>query len=148
MNIKKVLSRENVLVDLKSDNKNGIIEELLDHLVSINQIKSEYRDVVLEALMDREGKMSTGMQYGVAIPHCKTAVVDHLVAVLAVKQEGVDFNSLDGEPSRIFVMTVSPINRTGPHIQFLAEVSRLFKEKDIQERMLNATTTADILALL
>jgi PTS system nitrogen regulatory IIA component len=74
--------------------------------------------------------------------------VDDLVAGFALKKDGLDFNSLDGEPSRIFVMTVSPLSRTGPHIQFLAEISRLLNDPEIQQKILQAESREDILAML
>ena len=80
----------------------------------------EDKDTVLKAVLEREAQMSTGMQLGVAIPHCKTTAVDGIVTALAIKKEGVDFSSLDGELSKIFVMTVSSTLRAGPHIEFLA----------------------------
>jgi PTS system nitrogen regulatory IIA component len=148
MNIKKVLSKDAVLLDLKSDTKEGIIEEMINHLVSIGKIGADKRDEALEAVLVREKKMSTGMQCGIAIPHGKTDVVDGLVTALALKKEGMDFNSLDGEPSKIFVMTVSPASRTGPHIQFLAEISRLLNDPKIQEQILAAKSGEEILQLL
>jgi PTS system nitrogen regulatory IIA component len=148
MNIKKALSRERILLDLKGETKEEVIAEMLDHLVATGGVKPACRDDVLKALMEREAKMSTGMQQGVAIPHCKTDVVDDLVAGFALKKDGLDFNSLDGEPSRIFVMTVSPLSRTGPHIQFLAEISRLLNDPEIQQKILQAESREDILAML
>jgi PTS system nitrogen regulatory IIA component len=105
------------------------------------------RDAVLSALMDRERKMSTGIQHGVAIPHGKTSAVKNLVACIGIKKDGVDFASLDGEPSRIFIMTLSPLDRVGPHVQFLAEVSMVIKTEEARERLLNAKTAQEVLAV-
>ena len=88
------------------------------------------------------------MENGIAIPHCKTPVVDKLYTLLAVKKEGVDFDALDGKPSCIFIMTVSPDNRTVPHIQFLGEISRLLNQPSVKERVLNAKTKEEILQVL
>lgn len=148
MNIKKALSSDSVILELKAETKEEVIREMVDHLVSAGKVKREVRDAVLQAVIDREKKMSTGMQQGVAIPHCKTDVVDTMVAALALKKEGIDFNSLDGEPSKIFVMTVSPASRTGPHIQFLAEVSRRLNDAEVQKQILGARSKDEILQLL
>jgi PTS system nitrogen regulatory IIA component len=89
--------------------------------------------------------MSTGIQEGIAIPHGKTDAVDELVACVAIKKEGIDFESLDGKPSRIFIMTLSPANKVGPHVQFLAEISRLLKRTEARAQMLSAGSAEELL---
>lgn len=148
MNIKKALTRDCVMLDLKSSTKNGVIEEMVDHLVSVGRIGPGKRDTVLAAILERERKMSTGMQHGIAIPHAKTDAVNGLITAVALKKEGLDFDSLDGQPSRIFVMTVSPMSRTGPHIQFLADIGRHLNDPAVQEKLLKAETTDAVLDLL
>ncbi|MDF7801841.1 PTS sugar transporter subunit IIA [Pontiellaceae bacterium B1224] len=146
MNLKKVLSADTVWVDLKADTKQGIIEEMIDRLVAAGKIKN--RSAVLEAVLDREAKMSTGMQNGVAIPHGKTDEIKTLVAAVGLNKAGVDFDAMDGEPCTIFIMTLSPLKRTGPHIQFLAEVSRLISQASDRDRLLACTTHQEIYDLL
>ena len=146
MNLKKLLPEQQILLDLKSDAKEGIIAEMIDLVVASGKVKD--RQAALKAVLDREQKMSTGMQHGIAIPHGKTDAVDTLVTAFALKKEGADFGSLDGQPSRIFVMTVSPVQHSGPHIQFLAEMSQLLNDSQRRERLLSASTTAEVLQIL
>jgi len=146
MNLRKVLSPDTVWVDLKADTKQGIIEEMVDRLYAAGKIKD--RDAVLAAVQERESKMSTGMQNGVAIPHGKTDSVKALVAAVGLNKNGVDFDSMDSEPATIFIMTISPTTRTGPHIQFLAEVSRLISQAAEREKLLSATTHSEIYDIL
>ncbi len=146
MNLKKTLSLDTVWVDLKADTKQGIIEEMIDRLVASGKITD--RAAALQALIEREEKMSTGMQNGVAIPHGKTDSVKSLVAAVGLNKAGVDFDSLDGEPSTIFIMTLSPLKRRGPHMQFLAEVSRLLGQATEREKLLACQTHNEIHALL
>ena len=149
MNLKKVLSCDTVSLELKSETKEGVIEEMTDLLMAAGRIRNiEDRKIVLKAVLDREKKMSTGMQNSIAIPHGKTDAVESLVAALALKKEGVEFGSLDGQPSRIFVMTISPDNRTGPHIQFLAEISRQLNDPKVRDAILNAKSREEIVDLL
>jgi len=149
MNLRKVLSPDTIALDLKSDTKEGIIEEMIDLLMAAGKIRDlKDRKEALKAVLDREKKMSTGMQNGIAIPHGKTDRVDTLIAAVALKKDGVDFGSLDGEPSRIFVMTVSPDTRTGPHIQFLAEVSRQLSDASVRQRILDAGSSDKVLDIL
>ena len=146
MNLKKALSKETISLHLEGQTKAKIIEELVDLLHAAGKIHD--RKAALKVIMDRENKMSTGMQNGLAIPHGKSDTVDGLVAALAIKKEGVDFDAMDGKPSYIFVMTLSPANRTGPHIQFLAEVSRLLSDPKARKQLLHAQTREEVLELV
>ncbi len=134
MKLKQILNREVVTTELRGNTKQEIIEELLDIIMKTGKVGS--REQALKDLLDREGKMSTGIQHGVAIPHAKTKAVKELAACIGIHKDGVDFQALDGEPSRIFVMTLSPENRTGPHVQFLAEISMVLKSREVREKLL------------
>ena len=146
MDLLKALTPAAIVLGLQGSTKVAVIEEMVDRLVADGRIKD--RQTALQAIMAREQKMSTGMQHGIAIPHGKTSAVDDLVALVGLKPEGVDFASLDGQPARIFVLTLSPENRTGPHIQFLAEISRQLNDGAVREKILNATKPEDVLDAL
>ena len=146
MNLKKPLTVETICLDLKGATKEAILAEMVDLLMASGHIRD--RDAVLKAVLEREKRMSTGMQNGIAIPHGKTDSVDCLVAALGIKRAGVDFGALDGQPSNIFVMTVSPDSRTGPHIQFLAEISRPLNDASVRAKLLAATSPDEVLHLL
>ena len=143
---KKPLTVETISLDLKGNDKEEILAEMVDLLAASGHIRD--KEAVLKAVTDREKRMSTGMQNGIAIPHGKTDSVDCLVAALGIKREGIDFGALDGQPSTIFVMTVSPDSRTGPHIQFLAEVSRPLNDASIRAKILSAASREEVLRLL
>ena len=145
MKLTTVLSPEVVKVGLKGTDKNSIIEEMLDTLVAAGKIND--RDRALADLLDRESKMSTGIQHGIAIPHAKTSAVDSLVACIGIKKEGIDFKSLDGKPSSIFIMTLSPMYRVGPHVQFLAEISTLIKTESSRKALAAAENAEQVLAV-
>lgn len=146
MNPKRVLTRETVILGLKSDTKEGVIEELIDVLVSAGKVKD--RKASLKCVMDREKKMSTGLQNGIAIPHGKSDAIESLVAALGIKKAGIAFESLDGQPAQIILMTLSPATRTGPHIQFLADISRTLHDANVREQVLNASSEEQLLEIL
>lgn len=146
MNFTKVLKSGCFAVDLKSDTKEGVIEEMIDLMVAAGRITD--KTSALDAVLERERKMSTGMQYGVALPHGKTPTVDDLITAFALKKEGMDFEAMDGKPSTIFVMTVSSTNRTGPHIQYLWEISKLLTRPAIRKRLLASESEEDIIRIL
>jgi len=146
MNLKTVLTSETVNLHLKGTSKEEIIDELLDMLVQAGKVKD--KAVARACVLDRERKMSTGMKHGIAIPHGKTDSVNDLVACIGISDNPIDFDSLDQEPCRIFIMTLSPIDKTGPHLQFLAEVSLLFKSAEKRQEILNTTDKSDIIRIL
>jgi PTS system nitrogen regulatory IIA component len=146
MNLKTVITPDMIDLNLKGSTKKEIINEMLDILVRAGKIKD--REAALSAVMDREEKMSTGMKHGIAIPHGKSATIQDLVACIGVSEKPVDFDALDKEPCRIFIMTISPVEKTGPHLQFLAEVSQLFKSADKRKQILEAKTPKEIMKIL
>ena len=146
IDFKKVLAGGSVSLHLESDAKEGIIEEMIDLMVKDGKVQD--REDAVRAVMEREQKMSTGMQHGVAVPHGKTLTVDYLVTAFALKKEGMDFAALDGEPSRIFVMTISSPLRTGPHVQYLSEIGRLLSCPAVRDKMLEANSREEIISLL
>ena len=143
MMIGNVLTPDVVRLEIPGETKQQIIESLLDILMETGKV--ENRQTALEALLEREEKMSTGIENGLAIPHGKTAAVKELVACIGLKKEGVDFDSLDGKSSTIFIMTLSPKDKSGPHIQFLAEISSLLKDDEGRNEILAAKTPQEVL---
>ena len=146
MNLKSVLTEDTVCLHLKGVTKDEIISELLDILVRAGKIPE--KEAALAAVMNREQKMSTGMKHGIAIPHGKSSCVSDLVACIGVSDSPVDFDSLDDEPCRIFILTLSPVEKTGPHLQFLAEVSQLFKSSEKRKKIINAESAQTIIKVL
>jgi PTS system nitrogen regulatory IIA component len=146
MNLKTVLTKETISLHLKGTSKEDIINELLDILVAANKIQD--RQAAYDVVMEREQKMSTGMKHGIAIPHGKSPLIKDLVACIGISDNPVEFDALDHEPCRIFIMTLSPVEKTGPHLQFLAEISLLFKSSEKRQEILNASSADDILRIL
>lgn len=146
MNLKTVLTTDTVNLHLKGTSKEAIIDELLDVLVQAGKVKD--KAAARACVLDRERKMSTGMKHGIAIPHGETDSVDDLVACMGISETPVDFDSLDQEPCRIFIMTLSPVDKTGPHLQFLAEVSLLFKSAEKRQEILKTTDKSEVIRIL
>ncbi len=140
------MTQELVAVGLPGRTKNDVIETLLDLLCTTGKIKD--RERALADILANEARMSTGLEQGIAIPHAKTGAVDELVACVAVTANKIDFESIDHKPARIFIMTLSPPGDTGPHVQFLAEVSRLLKNKKARQKVLEARDASELYSLL
>ncbi|GAB1433017.1 PTS sugar transporter subunit IIA [Spirochaetota bacterium] len=143
MKLSNILNESLVSTDLKAKNKSEVLEELMDILVDAGAIKD--RDSAFTSVLEREQKISTGMRYGIAIPHGKTESIEHLVACLGISKNGIDFESMDGELSRIFIMTLSPPDKIGPHLQFLAEISQLFKDEKTRNLAIAAANSEELM---
>ena len=146
MNLLDILSPESTIVDLKGESKEDIISELINSLVVGDSITD--RDQVLQAVLDREKIMSTGIGDGIAIPHGKSAAVTELVAAMGTQRRGVDFDALDGEPAFVFFLLVSPANVSGPHIKALARISRLLKNDAFKKKLIEANSAEEIIATI
>lgn len=144
--LKETLTIDLVTTDLAGSTKPEIIEALMELVHKSGKVKN--KEQALKDVLEHEAQMSTGMEHGVAIPHAKTEAVEELVACVGVTKKKIDFECLDRKPSHIFVMTLSPNDGNGPHIQFLAEISRLLKDGKIRKRILKAKDNRELLDIL
>ena len=124
--IGRYLTADLVEPQLKGETKEQIILELLDILKRASLI--ENIESARKAVFDREQSMSTGLEHGIAIPHARTDGVSRLVCAVGIKSEGIDFDSFDKQPSKIFIITLSPESQPAPHIQFMSDVNRILDE--------------------
>jgi Kef-type K+ transport system membrane component KefB/mannitol/fructose-specific phosphotransferase system IIA component (Ntr-type) len=138
------LSEDLIQPHLSGRTKDEIIEELVDLLCRAGKVAD--RQAALDAVLERERSLSTGLQRGVAIPHGKTDAVGSLVCAVGLKPEGVDFDSLDGQPSRIFVLTLSPKSRPAPHVQFMSAVAEIVRGSG-RDRLLECETAREVLSV-
>jgi len=132
--------------NLVGETKEDIIKELI-RLVAKSGLVGDL-DKVCADVMAREQSGSTGMQHGIALPHAKTKQVEQLVCAIGIKPEGMDFDSLDHELAKIFVLVLSPVDVTGPHIRFLAMISQILSENEERERLLKCRTSDEMYRLL
>jgi len=146
MDLKNLLKRELVSLDLKGKNKEAIIRELVE--LAFRSGKVLDKEEAIRSVFEREDRMSTGMKHGIAIPHGKTTAVRELVACIGISPEEIDFDALDRKGCRIFIMTLSPIDKTGPHLQFLAEVGMLFRSEEKRQALLAAKTPEEVVSIL
>jgi nitrogen PTS system EIIA component len=145
MKICDVLRREAILSDLKAQNKKGVLEELVAPVAHIAGVSQE--DLV-KVLLERERLGSTGIGGGIGIPHGKMKQLEALVLGFGLSRKGVDFESLDGNPTHIFFLLVTPENSTGLHLKLLARISRILKNDPFKDRLLKAADSAEIFAII
>ncbi len=135
MQIKDLFSNQLIKVGLTGVNKFQVIEEMVDLLDKAKMLNDH--SIALDDVIEREQYLSTGLENGVAIPHAKTDTVDELRLAFGISKEGVDFDSLDGQPATLVFLVLSPKDTSGPHIQLLARISRNLKREEIRSALLN-----------
>lgn len=141
-NLLKLITSKCISTNLKGTTKDEIITEMVDLVAKSGAVVD--RAQVLRDVFTREHTMSTGMQHGIAIPHGKTDGVSELCTAIGIKKDGIDFESLDKQPAKIFIMVVSPRKSSGPHIQFLASITNILKNPGTIEKMLDAEKPSEI----
>ncbi len=143
MKILDFLDERAISTDLKSEDKEGIINELVGLLTEANRVKN--KNEMVKILLERESLGSTGIGQGIAIPHGKSPKVKKMVAALGISKKGVNFDALDGEPVYILFLLLAPANSAGPHLKALARISRLLKDKYFRDSLRNASDKETVL---
>jgi mannitol/fructose-specific phosphotransferase system IIA component (Ntr-type) len=138
MELSKILTVDRIRVPLLANDRTAVITQLIDVLSETGGLIS--RDAALDAVLKREAERTTGIGYGLAIPHGKSDGCDRLVVAAGKPAQPVDFQSLDGRPVTFVVLLVSPPDQTGPHIQALAKISRLMNIEEFRTAVDRATT--------
>ena len=145
MKILEVLQKDAILENLVSTDKKGILEELVAPVAKAAKVSEEG---LVKVLLDRERLGSTGIGGGVGIPHGKLKNLDNIVLGFGRSRNGVNFESMDGKPTHIFFLLVTPENSTGLHLKMLARISRLLKDESFKERLTNAFSRDEIFTII
>lgn len=148
MRMSEFVVRDAMLPSLTATTKEAVIRGMVESLRDAGQFRGADTEDLVRAILKRELLGSTGIGRGVAIPHTKHSSVDRLVGTLAVSQQGVAFDSLDGEPVHIFVLLISPQDRPGDHLRALENVSRCLRDDDFVRALRGTTNREEISALL
>lgn len=146
MRLTEQLTTSVIKIGLQSEDKEELFEEMVQLLVEAGRLKN--RNAALGALIEREAKMTTGIARWIGLPHGKVEDVDNLIIALGVSKKGIEYDSLDGEPVYIVLLVLAEIDNPGPHIEALAEISRLFALPGFTEKMRAAKTPDEAIALI
>ena len=144
MKILEYLVPERIKVNLEGKTKEEIIKEMAQLFVKSEVLNSEDLEEFVKEINEREKLTPTGMQDGIAIPHARTPLVKELSLALGISREGVDFESMDGEASKLIFMIAAPEETKKEHLDLLAEISKLSYEEELVEELKNALTIEEI----
>jgi len=142
----ELVNEKIVKTPLKSKDKPDVLRELVQILKDAGQI--EDYDAVLKSVQEREDKMSTGLQDGIAVPHGKTHAVSGLKLAIGISPEGLDYDALDGEDSKLFFLLVAPPDQSGPHVAALSEIAKLAMSKGFCKALMRAENAQEVVELI
>jgi PTS system nitrogen regulatory IIA component len=143
MEIKDILDEKMVVFDLKATTKEEVLKELVSILKKNGVIDDE--EGFLNIVKKREEEFSTGIGYGIAIPHGKSDLVKKPSVVFGKSKKGVDYNSMDGKPAYIFFLIAVPENSDDLHLKVLAELSRSLMHEEVRKMLEKASTPEDVI---
>ena len=134
LRIADFLDSSSITINPKSQKRFDLLREMVGLLSQASRLKNPKKS--LSDVIEREKEKGTGLELGVAVPHCRTAGTDRLAAAFALVPKGIDFGALDGEPSRFIFLLISPKNATTTHVQALATMARVLKKPEVQKALL------------
>jgi len=136
-----------IKVGLTSKDKPSVLRELLQVLIDAGKVAIADRDSILDNLLKREMLQSTGLEAGIAVPHAKSARIAKLTLAIGTAPDGIDFDAIDRQPSRLFFMMLAPPDQSGPHIEALAEIARMSRSRAFIGALIAAKSVKDIIEL-
>ena len=147
MDLSSLLTVEQIIPQMQATERWGAIGELVDLLVKVGKVKPEDHDTVLNALKQREDTMSTGIGFGIAIPHASSDKVAEVVAAFGRSSGGIEFESLDNAPVKFVVLFVVPRDQFQMHLRTLAAIAKLLNDRTVREALASAKDAEEILAI-
>ena len=140
-----LITEKIVKVPLESRDKPGVLRELVQILKDAGEIDDF--DKVLLAINKREEMGSTGLEFGIAVPHARTDSVKNLTVALGISPGGTEFNALDGKPSHLFFLLLAPPDKSAQHIEALAEIAKLARSRSFCLQLMQANSAQQVVEL-
>ena len=142
MRLTELFAPEDLILDFQPVDKWESVGQLVGHLALRGRIPPEEAETIRDAVLARERSMSTGMEHGIAIPHAAVDGVENLAVALGIvrSESGLNFESIDGQPTRLVVLLVIPKAQKLLHIRTLADVARVLGKDSVREQLLGAET--------
>lgn len=142
MKLSELLDEENIITDLSAREKKGVLEELVAAIISAEP--SIKKSTLVKVLLERERLGSTGIGDGVAIPHGKYHGLSRPIISFGRSREGLDFDSMDGQPAHLFFLLVAPEDSANVHLKVLATIARILKNSSFRKTLMEAPSREEI----
>jgi mannitol/fructose-specific phosphotransferase system IIA component (Ntr-type) len=133
MDLDDLFGPDRTVVDLRAGNRWEAIEELIDHLVKEKRIASEHREAIAKGVRRRESAMSTGIGFGIGLPHASSDLVSDVVAAIGRSRKGIQFDAIDGKPVHLVMLFRVPPGQFQKHLGTRANIAKLLHRDDFRD---------------
>lgn len=133
MDLDDFLGPKATVINLRAKDRWAAIDELVGNLVATSKIKPDHKEAILAAVTQRERAMSTGVGFGIGIPHASSDLVSEVIAVIGRSQSGIQFDALDGEPVKLVLLFLVPTGQFQKHVSTLANIAKLLHREDFRD---------------
>jgi fructose-specific phosphotransferase system IIA component len=148
MDLGDILSKEQIITDLQADDRWQAIDELIKNLVSTGKIKAEHHDAIAAVVKKRESSMSTGIGFGIGIPHASTDLIGEVVGALGRSKKGVNFDALDNQPVNLVMLFLVPQGQFQKHLHTLANIAKLLHKAEFRTALEQAPDAEAMLQII
>lgn len=148
MDLGDILSKEQIIVDLQATNRWEAIDELISNLVRTNKIRAEHQESIAAVVKKRESSMSTGIGFGIGIPHASTDLIQDVVGALGRSRPGVDFDALDNQPVHLVMLFLVPQGQFQKHLHTLANIAKLLHRAEFRKALEEAPDADAMLTII
>jgi len=138
MDLGDILSPQQITPDLQATNRWTAIDELINNLVASGKIKPEHRDAIVNVVKKRESSMSTGIGFGIGIPHASTDLIYEVVGAFGRSKSGINFDALDNQPVKLVMLFLVPQGQFQKHLHTLAKIAKLLHKKEFRQALEDA----------
>src|SRR3954469_3913871 len=148
MDLGDILSKDQIITELQASNRWEAIDELIKNLVTTGKIKSDHHDAISAVVKKRENSMSTGIGFGIGIPHASTDLIHDVVGAFGRSKKGVQFEALDNQPVKLVMLFLVPQGQFQKHLHTLANIAKLLHNKDFRQALENAPDAAAMMRVI
>jgi len=148
MEFADILTKDQILTDLLAANRWEAIDELINNLVTTGKIKPENREAITAVVRKRENSMSTGIGFGIGIPHASTDLITEVVGALGRSKKGVNFDALDNQPVTLVMLFLVPQGQFQKHLHTLANIAKLLHKADFRQALEQAADAEAMMAAI
>jgi len=148
MLLSEILHTSVVKLELDAQTKHEATAELVDRLIQAHDLPMSQRDAMIEAVDERESHASTGMEHGVALPHCGTDRVNEILGAIGISKSGVPFESTDREPAHIVILLLLPKRQFGERVHTMAGIAHLLENEELRKAIQSSTDADGLLAAI
>ena len=148
MDLVDILTKDQILTDLRATNRWEVIDELINNLVATGKIQAQHRDAIVGVVRKREQSMSTGIGFGIGIPHASTDLITEVVGALGRSKTGVNFDALDNQPVNLVMLFLVPLGQFQKHLHTLANIAKLLHKAEFRQALEQAPDAEAMLRVI